>query len=63
MKARLDDEDDDEVSVWEKNLIFQLANFFENQKFLLSDMLSFKYRIPVFSFVRTVLEQQVDWAK
>lgn len=51
MKARLGD--DDEVSVWGKKIISQLANFFENQNFLLSGMLSFKSTIPVFCFIRT----------
>lgn len=36
-----------------KKIISQLANFFENQNFLLSGMLSFKSTIPVFCFIRT----------
>lgn len=46
-----------------KTSSFNWQTIFENQKFLLSDRLYFKCRIPVFCFVRTVLEQHVDWAK
>lgn len=51
IKARLGD--DGEVSVWGKKIISQLANFFENQNFLLSGMLSFTGMVPVFCFIRT----------
>lgn len=63
IKARLnddyDEDDDDDVSVWGKTLISQLANSFETLKCLLCDMWSFRFW---FQF-SALLEQQVDWAK
>lgn len=58
MKDSLDD--DGEASVWGK-INFSTGKLIWKSEF--SAMISFKFKIPVFCFLRSLLEQHTDWAK